>query len=347
MALGLTGCTSSLAAVNGYKITQAEIDKYLSSVKVQNPDMFKPENKNDLLKAEAQLIDYLIENKLIEKYAAEKNISFTEKEFSDEYTKLQTTSFKTKEEFTKYLKDNGVPEELLISELKSQLLAKKVFDIVTADIKVSDADISAYYEQNKAALFANPDQIRISHILVQFGDQDTTKKTKEAALEKINMVAQKIKDGETFENMANKYSEDPNSNTKGGDIGYFSKGQLVAEFENVAFAMETGMVSDVVETSYGFHLIKVTDKKAASIKTLDEVKDSIKTSMENTLKSNKFTEFLLTLKEAAKITYSKTIEDINNATTTTAAGGSATTGAGSSSGQSTTTQEQLVTPSSK
>jgi len=81
--------------------------------------------------------------------------------------------------------------------------------------------------------------------------------------------------------MANKYSEDQNSNTLGGDIGYYSKGQLVAEFEDVAFMLETGEISDVVETQYGFHLIKVTDRKDSSIKTLDEVKDSVRDYLES------------------------------------------------------------------
>ena len=346
LTLTLTACTTSLATVNGYKINQEEIDKYLSSAKVQNPDLFKPENKKDLLTAEAQIVDYLIGNKLIEKYAGENKISYTEKEFTDEYTKLQTTSFKTKEEFTKYLTDNSISEDLLKIQLRNQLLAKKVYDKLTVGITVADTEISKYYEDNKSTLFVNPEQIKISHILIKYGDQDTAKKTKEAAIEKINMVQQKIKDGETFENMANKYSEDENSNTLGGDIGYFSKGQLVAEFENVAFTLEVGQVSDVVETTYGFHLIKVTDKKASSIKTFDEVKDSIKQYLEGNLKNEKFNAFLLTLKDAAVIKYSKVIEEINKAATTTTLSGSSTTGTGTSS-QSSSTQEQMVTTSTK
>jgi foldase protein PrsA len=355
MVLTLTACTASLATINGYKITQVEIDKYLSSAKIQNPDLFKPENKNELLKAEAQIIDYIIANKLINKYAGENKISYTEQEFTAEYTKLQTTNFKTNEEFLKYLTDNSISEDLLKTQVRNQLLAQKVFEKVTAGITVSDAEVSKYYEDNKGTAFANPEQIKISHILVQYGDQDTAKKTKEAALEKINMIAQKLKDGETFENMANKYSEDANSNTLGGDIGYFSKGQLVAEFEKAAFALEVGQVSGIVETTYGFHIIKVTDKKAASIKTFAEVKDSIKSYLESNLKNDKFNAFLLKLKDAAVIKYSKDIENINNAATSTTSGGSSTTGSATQStsgadttnGQSTTTQEQLVTTSTK
>jgi len=348
MVLTLTSCTTALATINGYKISQEEIDNYLSSAKVQNPDLFKEENKQDLLKAEAQIIDYIIANKLIEKYAGENKISYTEKEFSDEYEKLQTTSFKTKEEFTKYLTDNSISEDLLKSQLRNQLLANKVYAKITEGISVTEAEVNKYYEENKSTLFNDPEQIKISHILVQYGDQDTTKKTKEAALEKINMVAQKLKDGETFENMANKYSEDANSNTVGGDIGYFSKGQLVTEFEDVAFTLETDKVSDVVETQYGFHLIKVTEKKESAIKTFDEVKDSIKEYLENALKSEKFNAFLLGLKDAAVIKYSKTIEEINNTTTTTASSEiQSTTGTDSTESQSSSTQEQLVTTSTK
>ena len=346
LVLTLTACTTSLATVNSYKINQEEIDKYLSSAKVQNPDMFKPENKNDLLKAEAQIIDYIIANKLIAKYAGENKISYTEKEFTDEYAKLQTTSFATNAEFLKYLADNSISEDLLKTQLRNQLLANKVYEKITAGIAASDAEISKYYEENKSTLFVNPDQIKISHILVKYGDQDTAKKTKEAALEKINMIKQKISDGETFENMANKYSEDENSNTLGGDIGYFATGQLVSEFETVAFSLSVGQVSDVVETTYGFHLIKVTDKKTSSIKTFDEVKDSIKQFIEGKSKNEKFNAFLVTLKDAAAIKYSKAIAEINSATTTTVPATQSSTGADTSS-QSSTTQEQLVTTSTK
>jgi len=347
MVISLTSCTTALATINGYKISQEEIDSYLSSAKVQNPDLFKEENKQDLLKAEAQIIDYIIANKLIEKYAQENKISYTEKEFSDEYEKLQTTSFKTKEEFTKYLTDNSISEDLLRAQLGNQLLANKVYAKITEGIAVTEAEINKYYEENKSTLFSDPEQIKISHILVQYGDQDTTKKTKEAALEKINMVAQKLKEGETFENMANKYSEDANSNTLGGDIGYFSKGQLVTEFEDVAFALEKDKISDVVETQYGFHLIKVTDKKESAIKTFDEVKDSIKEYLENALKNEKFNAFLLELKDAAVIKYSKTIEEINASTTTTGTTSQSTTDTDTTESQSSSTQEQLVTTTTK
>jgi len=347
MALTLTACTASLASIDGYKINQEEIDKYLSSAKIQNPDLFKEENAGELLKAEAQIIDYIIANKLIEKYAGENKISYTEKEFTDEYEKLKTTSFKTEEEFTKYLKDNSISEDLLKTQLKNQLLANKVYDKITEGIAVADTEMNKYYEENKSTLFTDPEQIKISHILVQYGDQDTTKKTKEAALEKINMVAQKIKDGESFENMANKYSEDVNSNTLGGDIGYFSEGQLVAEFENVAFTLETGEISDVVETEYGFHLIKVTDKKDSAIKTFDEVKDSIKEYLESTLKNEKFNAFLMELKDAAVIKYSKAIEEVNASTTTISSTTQSTTGTDASGSESSSTQEQLVTTTTK
>jgi foldase protein PrsA len=146
--------------------------------------------------------------------------------------------------------------------------------------------------------------------------------------------------------MANKYSEDENSNTVGGDIGYFAAGQLVSEFETVAFSLELGQISDVVETTYGFHLIKVTDKKASSIKPFEEVKDSIKQYFESNLKNEKFNAFLLTLKDAAVIKYSKAITEANAATTTTGSATQSTAGTETSS-QSSTTQDQLVTTSTQ
>ena len=374
----LTGCSSYLASVNGYKITQQDVGKYTATLKTTNPELFKEENKSQLEQLEYQIVDIIIINKIIEKYASENNISVSDSEVEDELKKIKD-SFQNEEEFQKYLKDSNMALDFLKSLIKDQLLSSKVFNEITKDVKVSDDEVKKYYEENIDTLFTEPEQIKISYILVKYGDNDPAKKTKEEALEKIKMIQEKLSEGESFENLAGKYSEDENTNTKGGDLGYFSKGELIQEFESVAFSLNLGEVSSVIETDYGFHLIKLTDYKDARVKTFGEVKDSINEYLTNELKNKKWAEFILDLKNKAEIKYSKKMQEAINSTSTTSTTvptqdqGSEDTqtnttsdsntentttgsqnqnsdnGAGSENDETSTsnTQEQLITPTTK
>jgi peptidyl-prolyl cis-trans isomerase D len=140
---------------------------------------------------------------------------------------------------------------------------------VRARVQVSPADVQAYYNAN-IQQFQTPEQVRASHILLKTEGKD------EATVRKLaEDLDKQAKAGADFAALATKYSEDEGSKTKGGDLDFFGRGQMVAEFDNAAFAMQPGEVSDVIKSQFGFHIIKVTDKKAGSTRTLDEVRAQI------------------------------------------------------------------------
>jgi peptidyl-prolyl cis-trans isomerase D len=143
--------------------------------------------------------------------------------------------------------------------------------------QVSAQDVQRYYEDNEAQ-FSSPEQVRASHILLKTEGKDDAAVKKQAE----DLLA-KVKGGADFAKLATQYSEDEGSKTKGGDLDFFPKGQMVPEFDSVAFSLQPGQISDVVKSQFGYHIIKVTDKKPASKKTLDEVKAQI----EDTLKSQR------------------------------------------------------------
>ena len=152
-----------------------------------------------------------------------------------------------------------------LEELKKRLvvetyLKKKVED----QAKVTDEELKKFYEQNKDK-FKTGDQVKASHILV--------KSEKEAK----DLLGQ-VKAGGNFEELAKKYSTD-GAAAKGGDLGWFSKGSMIPEFEKVAFTMKENQTSDIVKTKFGFHIIKLTGKRAAGERTFDDVKEQIKTQM--------------------------------------------------------------------
>jgi peptidyl-prolyl cis-trans isomerase D len=138
-----------------------------------------------------------------------------------------------------------------------------------ASMTATGPEIEARYREN-SAMYSTPEQIRASHILLKTENKD------EAAVKAVaESVLAKVKAGGDFAALAKQYSEDDASKVNGGDLDYFGRGRMVKAFEDAAFALEPGKVSDLVKTEYGFHIIKVVDKKAAETKTLADVRPQI------------------------------------------------------------------------
>jgi peptidyl-prolyl cis-trans isomerase D len=143
--------------------------------------------------------------------------------------------------------------------------------------QISDDELKAQYQQN-IQQYQVPNRVHVQHILLM-----TVGKT-DAEVEEIRQKAEDVlkqaKKGANFEELAKKYSEDPGTKDKGGDLGWLTQGQTVPEFEKTAFGLDKGKISDLVKTQYGFHIIKVLDKETAHTKPFDEVKDSIRTPLQ-------------------------------------------------------------------
>jgi peptidyl-prolyl cis-trans isomerase D len=142
-------------------------------------------------------------------------------------------------------------------------------------VSVSNTDIKNYYEENTLT-FKVQKELRASHILIKpSASAEDTAQTRDDARKKAEEVLSKLKEGEDFTSLAKKYSQDPGSAGKGGDLGYFKKGDMLRPFEEAAFSLKKGEVSGIIETDFGYHLIKVTDIKEESTLPLKEVKDNI------------------------------------------------------------------------
>jgi parvulin-like peptidyl-prolyl isomerase len=337
--------SKTLATVNGAKIKQSEVDVYIEFLKNQDSTQVPAESDPQFKTLQANLLDSLIVLRLLEKYGSENNFAVTQKEVDDQYQTV-VTGYASESAFEKDLVDKKISKTFLKNELKSQLLRDKIFASVTKNITLSDAEMQKYYVDNKETLFNVPEQIRVSHILIQFNvaeGQELTDQIKLAAHDKIKAIQDKLNAGGDFAALAKANSEDTASAPSGGDIGYISKGQTVAEFENAAFALKVGEVSGIVESSYGYHIIKVTEHKDPYIKTFDEVKDTIKSYIENDKKTAEWEKFVYSLIDKATIHYttdlkgslgpegttteSTTTETTTGTTTTETTGGSSSTSA--------------------
>jgi peptidyl-prolyl cis-trans isomerase D len=167
---------------------------------------------------------------------------------------------------------NSVPEK---RKVKYALIDTAKLE---ADVKVTPEDLRAYYDQHRDQ-YRVPDQVKVSHILIKTPlpgpDGKVDEKGVAEAQRRAEDLLQQLRNGAKMEDLAKKYSEDPGSAKQGGSLGWIGRGQTVAEFEKVAFSLPKGQISDLVKSSYGFHIIRVEDRQEAHVKTLDEVKSEI------------------------------------------------------------------------
>ncbi|MCK4727485.1 MAG: peptidyl-prolyl cis-trans isomerase [Desulfobacterales bacterium] len=165
-------------------------------------------------------------------------------------------------------------------------------------ITVSDKEIKTYYDSNPD-FFRQSEQVRASHILIKVHPQAEESQKAEArkALEKIQL---KLKEGDDFSALAKESSQCPSS-AKGGDLSYFKRGQMAKPFEDAAFALKPGEVSDIVETRFGYHLIKVVDKKPKSMIPYQDVKDRLGQYLKQEKARKEVSLYVEKLKQEAKI----------------------------------------------
>ncbi len=167
---------------------------------------------------------------------------------------------------------NSIPEK--------RQLKYVVFDTskLLAQTQVTQQDFQAYYDQHRDE-YRVPEQVNVQHILIKSPlpgpDGKVDPKAVDAARAKAEDILKQVKSGGNFADLAKKYSDDPGSAKQGGSLGWIGKGRTVPEFEKAAFSLPKGNTSDLVQSSYGFHIIHVDDKQDAHMKTVDEVKSQI------------------------------------------------------------------------
>jgi peptidyl-prolyl cis-trans isomerase D len=168
--------------------------------------------------------------------------------------------------------NNAIPEKRKVKYTVIDL------EKIGAQTPVTHEDLQSYYDQHRDE-YRLPEQVKVSHILIKTplpaADGKVDEKAVEAARAKAEDVLKQLKAGGDFAKLAEKYSEDPGSGKNGGSLGLIGRGRTVPEFEKAAFSLPKGQISDLVKSSYGFHIIRVDDKQEAHMKTLDEVKDQI------------------------------------------------------------------------
>ena len=161
---------------------------------------------------------------------------------------------------------------------------------IAQKITVSDDELKSYYDSHKDE-FKTQDMVKARHILVRV-DNSASDDEKKKAKEKTELYLKKIKDGEDFAKLASDFSDDPGSKAKGGDLGFFPRGRMVKPFDDAAFSLKPGETSGIVETQFGFHIIKVEDRKDSSVESFDVVKERLKQKLSQDRTRKELTDFI-------------------------------------------------------
>ena len=200
------------------------------------------------------------------------------------------------ESFKTMLAAQGQSFDVVRGQIKKTLGYEKLLGAV----EVNDVEAKAFYNESKED-FNLPEQVKASHILIKV-DASATPEQKAAAKAKIDGLLKQVKAGGDFAALAKENSDCP-SKVKGGDLGFFDRNSMVKEFADAAFAMKVGQISNVVETQFGYHIIKVTDRKEGGLMPFGKAKADIVKTLENKKKSELFKQLIEKVKAGAKIEY--------------------------------------------
>jgi len=190
-------------------------------------------------------------------------------------------------------------EEQLVDNLAAEILYTKLLEKMATKIEISEPEIADFYEANKK-LYNLPEMVHARHILLKVSKEDSPEKIEEIKKKAIEIVAEAKKPGTNFEELAKKYSEGP-SQKQNGDLGFFGRGRMVKDFEDLAFNAPLKTAVGPVKTDFGFHIVYVEEKKPAHLAEIPEVRDRIVESLNRNKKARQGEEILRTLRKDAKI----------------------------------------------
>jgi foldase protein PrsA len=259
------GSGGDVLAVNGQKISRAELDRKLEA----GP-------------AAKQILSQLVQQQLVDQYGKETKVDVSQADVDKKEADIKSKY--PPGQFEQILVQQGLTEADVKNILRQQIILERA---VSPQVKISDAEIKTYFDKNHTSL-DKPERVRARHILV-------------ADLKTAGTVEDKLKGGMRFEDAAKAYSTDPSSKDKGGELGFFGRGTMVPAFQDAAFSLPTGQVSQPVKSPFGFHIIQVEEKQSAQKATVASAHDQIVAALTQQQQGQQIPVFLQQLRAKAKI----------------------------------------------
>lgn len=293
--------------VNGEEITRGEILETMKIAMKQFGGRVPPQQLQQVQgKMYGQIKNDLINKKLIDAEVAKADITVDETKVTETIEQLKSRPMPKGMTFESALAAQGTTMEELTQNIRTEMATRQFLESKTEGIpEATEAEAKEFYDSNPDR-FKKPEMVDASHILIKFDDTLTnetaiaeSKAAKKAELEKIrgDIIAGTV----SFEDAAKQHSDDPGSKDNGGEYKGIRKGQMVPEFEVAAFTQEIGEIGDVVETQYGYHIIKVSSREEAGTVSFDEAKEQIMAFLSGQKKQQAVADYIKSLRDSATI----------------------------------------------
>jgi parvulin-like peptidyl-prolyl isomerase len=285
-----------LARVNGEPIERWEFDNAVKRIEARAGGPVPPDRRNEILRG---ILDQLVAYHLLAQESRARKLAVPDQDVDARVADIRK-NFPDDAAFTQAMAAQGLTVDHLRAQTRSNLEVQKVIDAeVSSKIAVQDADVSTFYQQNLAR-FKQGETVHASHILIGIA-ANAPPAEKAAAKAKAQAALKQVRGGADFAAVARAQSQDPGSAQNGGDLGFFPKGQMTPAFEGAAFKLTPGSVSAVVETPFGFHIIKVFERRPPRTAPLAEVSGQIKEFLTQGQREQKLEQFITEVKSKSKL----------------------------------------------
>ena len=284
-----------LARVNGEAVTKVDFDRLIKNMEVRANQPVPAERRDEVYrKALEQLVTYTV----LSQETRARKVAVTDAEIDSSIQQMRS-QFPSEDAFKKALEARGMTLEKLKDDTRVDISINKMVETeVATQTAPSDAQVREFYDKNPDK-FKQDEAVRASHILFRV-DETADAATKKKAMDEAQSVLKQARSGADFAELAKKHSAD-GSAQQGGDLNFFTRGQMVPAFDQAAFALKPGEISDIVTTQFGYHIIKVTEHRPASTVPFEQVSARIKDFLTEQQKQQKADAFIQSLKQKAKI----------------------------------------------
>jgi len=285
-----------IARVNGEAINKGEFEKAVKSIEQRAGGPVPADQRDRIYRA---VLEQMVGYKLLIQETKTRHVEVPDAEIETRIGQIRQ-QFPNEDAFKQVLAQQNLTVEQLKDDARQDMAVSKLLDgEIAGKVTVKPEDVQAFYTQNPQH-FKQAEKVHASHILIQV-PKDADAATKAQARAKIDDLLKQAREGKDFGELAKQNSQDPGSGPNGGDLGFFEPGQMVGPFNDAAFAQQPGTIGDVVETAFGFHIIKVIEKQPAGLVPLDQAKEQIQEFLEGQGREQQTAAFVNALKAKGKV----------------------------------------------
>jgi parvulin-like peptidyl-prolyl isomerase len=291
-----------IAVVNEDIITLSGFNAAFEPYRKNIEENYQGKDKEAVLKqARESFLQRLIDNMLIEQEAKKTSVGMVikDEEVMEVIKDMLAKDKSTMDDFLKKLAREGNSLESVKKEIRNQIMRMRLLRReIKAKIVVSDEEIGEYYNKNRQN-YEGKEAVRIKQILLLLPPQ-ANKIMRIKVQDQTNNLRKRIMNGEPFELLAVKYSQGSEAK-QGGDVGFIERGVIIPEVESIAFSLPVGQISEVIESSVGFHIVMVVDKRGAGLKPIAAVREEIKAKIEDEKLDKRYEEWITAIRKKSHI----------------------------------------------